>query len=149
METLGTILGVILLVLAVFIIVAVLMQQGKSKGMGAVGGGSGADSFYGKNKGNTWDKKLAKITTICGIVFVVIVLLVYIIQKDINADDYFDDNIGQGETTAAATTAPSTPEGETEPAATDAATEPVSSEGTTEPATEATTEPETSAPANT
>ena len=103
MEILNYVLGGILLVAAIFLIVAVLMQEGKSKGMGAVGGSS-SDSFYGKTKGKTWDKTLSKLTTICGIVFVVIVLVVYIIQKDINSDDYFNENIGGGETTAVETT---------------------------------------------
>ena len=87
------ILGGILLVVAVFLIVAVLMQEGKSKGMGAVSGGS-SDTFFGKTKGKSWDKRLAKITTIVGIVFVVIVLLVYIVQDDADYDKWFEENSG-------------------------------------------------------
>ena len=87
------VLGGILLVAAVFIIIAVLMQQGKSKGMGAVGGGT-ADTFFGKTKGRSIEKTLAKLTTVVGIIFVVIVLVIYIKQPDVSnkADDYFEQN---------------------------------------------------------
>lgn len=92
MGTLDYVLGGILLVAAVFLVVAVLMQQGKSKGLGAVGGGS-SDTFYGKTKGKSWEKTLAKLTTIVGVFFVVIVLLVYIIQDDVDYDKFLDDKL--------------------------------------------------------
>lgn len=91
MNTLDIILGIILLAAAVFLVAAVLMQQGKSKGMGAIGGGS-SDTFFGKTKSKSWEKRLAKYTTIIGIVFVVIVLAVYVIQDDADYDKFFDDN---------------------------------------------------------
>ncbi len=91
MDVLNIVLGVILLIAAIFLIIAVLMQQGKSKGMGAVGGGS-SETFFGKTKSKGWDKKLAKLTTIVGIVFVVIVLAVYVIQDDADYDKFFEDN---------------------------------------------------------
>ncbi|MBQ7968760.1 MAG: preprotein translocase subunit SecG [Clostridia bacterium] len=92
MGTLDYVLGGILLLAAAFLIVAVLMQQGKSKGLGAVGGGS-SDTFYGKTKGKSRDKMLSKLTTIVGIFFVVIVLLVYIVQDDIDYDQILDDKL--------------------------------------------------------
>lgn len=92
MGTLDYVLGGILLVAAVFLVVAVLMQQGKSKGLGAVGGGS-SDTFYGKTKGKSWEKTLSKLTTIVGIFFAVIVLLVYIIQDDVDYDKFLDDKL--------------------------------------------------------
>ena len=91
MSVLDYVLGGILLVAAVFLIIAVLMQEGKSKGIGAVSGGS-ADTFFGKTKSKTWAKTLAKLTTIVGIFFVVVVLLVYIIQDDADYDKFFEDN---------------------------------------------------------
>ena len=91
MEVLNTVLGAILLVAAIFLVVAVLMQEGKSKGMGAIGGGS-SETFFGKNKSKGWEKMLPKLTTIVGIVFVVIVLFVYVIQDDADYDKFFEDN---------------------------------------------------------
>lgn len=74
-----TVLGVILLVFALFLIVSVLMQHGKAKNIsGAIAGG--AETFFGKTKGSTIDKKLSKATTIVAIVFVVLVLVSYLLQ---------------------------------------------------------------------
>lgn len=83
MTTLEIVLGIILLIAAVFLVVAVLMQHGKQKGLsGTIAGG--AETFFGKTKGKTIDKILSKATTIVAIVFVVIVIAVYAIQPDVN-----------------------------------------------------------------
>ncbi len=72
------ILGIVLLVLAVALIALVLMQQGKDKRLsGAIAGGS--DTFYGKSGGAGKDKILSIATTVCAIVFVVIVIAMYLI----------------------------------------------------------------------
>lgn len=74
-------LGIILLLAAVFLVIAVLFQQGKAHGLsGAIAGG--AETFFGKDKGTRIDRLLSRLTTIFGILFVVVVLLVYIIQPD-------------------------------------------------------------------
>ncbi len=86
-----TVLGVILLVFALFLIVSVLMQHGKAKNIsGAIAGG--AETFFGKTKGSTIDKMLSKITTVIAIIFVIIVVVVYIMQ-DTAVEDYksFED----------------------------------------------------------
>lgn len=69
----------VLIALGLFVIVAVLLQQGKSKGglSGTIVGG--VETFYGKEKGMQRDKMLSRITTIAAIVFVVLVLVVYIV----------------------------------------------------------------------
>lgn len=72
-------IGIILIIAAVFLVVAVLMQSGKSHNLsGTIAGG--AETFFGKTKSSTFDKKLAKLTTIISIVFVVLVLVSYLIQ---------------------------------------------------------------------
>ena len=51
--------------------VIVLMQSGKSAGLsGAISGG--AETFLSKGKAKTWDAKLAKLTPIFALVFVVL-----------------------------------------------------------------------------
>ena len=71
-------LGIILLVMAVFLTVAVLIQSGKDKNLsGAIAGG--ADTFFGKTKGNTIDKLLSKITAAVGVIFTLIVIVMYIV----------------------------------------------------------------------
>ncbi|MBQ6614526.1 MAG: preprotein translocase subunit SecG [Clostridia bacterium] len=83
MTTLELVLGIILLVAALFLVIAVLMQHGKQKGLsGTIAGG--AETFFGKQKGKTIDKILSKATTIVAICFVVIVVAMYAIQPDIN-----------------------------------------------------------------
>lgn len=79
MSTLSIVVGILLLVLALFLIVAVLMQQGKSHNLsGAIAGG--AETFFGKSKAQSMNKKLSLVTSIVAIVFVVVVLVLTIIQ---------------------------------------------------------------------
>lgn len=76
-----TVIGIILIVAAVFLIVAVLMQHGKSHNLsGTIAGAS--ETFFGKSKANTLDHKLSIITTIVAIIFVVLVLVVYLISDN-------------------------------------------------------------------
>jgi len=119
-----TVLGVILLVFALFLIISVLMQHGKAKNIsGAIAGG--AETFFGKTKGSTIDKMLSKVTTVVAIIFVVIVIVVYIMQ-DTAVEEYksFEDALNTPTVTDTVdTTADTAAEGATE-AVTEAATEP-------------------------
>lgn len=73
------VIGIILLVFAVFLIVAVLMQQGKAHNLsGTIAGG--AETFFGKSKGQSINKKLSVLTTVVAIVFALLVCTVYIMQ---------------------------------------------------------------------
>lgn len=72
------VLGIILLVVSVFLIAAVLLQQGKSKNLGTITGG--AETFFGKEKGGTIDRILAKLTTVVSVLFVLVVIAVYVFQ---------------------------------------------------------------------
>lgn len=75
---LETVLGIVLLVLAVFLIIAVLLQSGKDKKLsGAIAGG--AETFFGQGKGSKLDKVLPGITTAVSIVFVILVIVMYIV----------------------------------------------------------------------
>ena len=88
MTTAQLVIGIILLVFAVFLIVAVLMQQGKAHNLsGTIAGG--AETFFGKSKAQTLNKKLSVLTTVVAIIFVLLVGTVYVMQdsgKD--ASDY-------------------------------------------------------------
>ena len=76
------VLGSILILCALFLIGAVLMQSGKSHNLsGTIAGG--AETFFGKTKASTIDKKLSRATTIVSIVFVVLVLGFYVAQNSI------------------------------------------------------------------
>ena len=72
-------LGILLLLAALFLIVAVLLQNGKSKGTGVVTGG--AETFFGKNKARSLDGILAKCTAVVAFLFVVTSIVLFIITK--------------------------------------------------------------------
>ena len=84
------IIGGILLAMAVFLVVAVIMQNGKSHNLsGTIAGG--AETFFGKTKGKAMDRLLARWTTIIAIVFVILVLILFIVQEDaFDSDDAFE-----------------------------------------------------------
>ena len=67
----NTIIGVLLIIMAVFLVIAVLMQNSKDHRHGGTVAG-GAETFFGKNKGRTMEAKLVKLTKIIGIGFFVI-----------------------------------------------------------------------------
>ena len=97
MDTVDVVLGIILLVAAVFLIVAVLMQSGKSHRLsGTIAGG--ADTFFGKTKGKTIDRMLSKITAVVAVIFALLVIAVYVIQDDtfVTKDNYIDTGISNG-----------------------------------------------------
>ena len=84
----------VLLAMGAFLIVAVLMQHGKDHGLsGTIAGG--AETFFGKDKGTRIDRMLGKLTTIVGIIFVVIVIVVYVVQPDYSSD-YANVELWQG-----------------------------------------------------
>ena len=70
--------GILLLVMALFLVVAVALQSGKEKGLGGSVAG-GADTFFGNGKNSTRDQKLNLITTIVSAIFVVVVVVMYIV----------------------------------------------------------------------
>ena len=73
-----TILGIILLVLAVGLVALGLMQQGKNKKLsGTIAGGS--ETFFGKSKSGDSNKMLSLVTAIVSIVFVCLVVAMYLI----------------------------------------------------------------------
>ncbi len=80
-------IGIILIISAIFLIIAVLMQQGKNHNLsGAIAGG--AETFFGKSKGSTLDKKLSKLTSIIAVVFTLLVLISYLMQDTVNFSGY-------------------------------------------------------------
>ena len=78
MDTFQIIIGFVLLALAIAISVLVMCQSGNDgKLSGTIAGGS--ETFFGKSKVHTRDKKLSMWTGICSAVFAVAVVVLYII----------------------------------------------------------------------
>ena len=70
MEILRYILMGIFVLLCIVATVLVLLQEGKSQGLGAIAGGS--ESYWGRNKGRSMEGMLVKLTRIFVILFIVI-----------------------------------------------------------------------------
>lgn len=71
--------GIVLILTCIIIVLAVMMQESKSRGMNAITGGDSM-SGYVKGRAQTKEALMDKVTKICGILFFVISLLVCIIS---------------------------------------------------------------------
>lgn len=71
-EVLEIILTILFAIDCVVLTVIVLLQEGKSAGLGALSGAS--DSYWGQNKGRSMEGALVKITRIAAILFVVLAI---------------------------------------------------------------------------
>lgn len=69
MSTLRLILTILYIVDCIFLLIVVLMQEGKSQGLGAIGGGN--DSYWSKNRGRSREGKLVTVTTVSAVLFMV------------------------------------------------------------------------------
>lgn len=70
MEILKIVLTVIFVIDCIALTVVVLLQEGKSQGLGAIAGV--ADSYWGKNKGRSMEGGLVKATTVMAVLFFVL-----------------------------------------------------------------------------
>ena len=73
MEILRYILMGIFVLLCIVATVLVLLQEGKSQGLGAIAGGS--ESYWGRNKGRSMEGNLVKWTKILMVVFFVLAIV--------------------------------------------------------------------------
>ena len=67
-------LTIIMIIISVIMTIVILMQEGKSQGLGAIAG-SNSDTYWGRNKGRTMEGFLVKFTTGLVIVFFVLAIL--------------------------------------------------------------------------
>ncbi len=70
MAILKIVLTVIFILISIALTVIILMQEGKSAGLGAIAGA--ADTYWGKNKGRSMEGMLVKITRILVVAFIVL-----------------------------------------------------------------------------
>ena len=73
MQILRTILTILFVIDCIALTVVVLMQEGKSQGLGAIAGA--ADTYWGKNKGRSMEGGLVKATTVMGVLFFVLAVV--------------------------------------------------------------------------
>lgn len=72
MTVLNTILTVVFIILSIVITVVILMQEGKSAGLGSIAGA--AETYWGKNKGRSMEGMLVKLTRVAVILFFILAL---------------------------------------------------------------------------
>ena len=86
----------VLLLSAVFIIVAVVFQKSADEGLsGTIAGG--AETFFGKQKGKAVDKVLSRVTNIVVVIFIILVVALFLISAS-------DDNASGGSTSSTQST---------------------------------------------
>lgn len=73
MGALRIVLTVIFIIVCIALVVLVLMQEGKSAGLGAISGA--AETYWGKNKGRSMEGQLVKITKILAVSFIVLAII--------------------------------------------------------------------------
>lgn len=78
MGALRIILTVVFIIVCIALIAIVLLQEGKSAGLGAIAGG--AESYWGKNKGRSMEGALVKATKYLVIAFIVLAVVLNINQ---------------------------------------------------------------------
>lgn len=71
------ILTVIFVLICVALTVIVLLQEGKSAGLGSIGGM--AESYWGKNKGRSMEGNLEKFTTFAAVAFMVLAIVLNVL----------------------------------------------------------------------
>ena len=74
-----TVVSIVLILSALFMIVTVLLQSSEGNGIGALSGQS--DSYFSKSKAKTFEAKLALGTKIAAGVFVALSLVMLILTK--------------------------------------------------------------------
>ncbi len=70
MGTVRILLTVIFIFVCIALVVLVLMQEGKSAGLGAISGV--AETYWGKNKGRSMEGLLVKLTKVAAVLFMVL-----------------------------------------------------------------------------
>lgn len=71
------ILSVIFVLICVALSVIVLLQEGKSAGLGSIGGM--AETYWGKNKGRSMEGNLEKFTKFAAVAFLLLALVLNVL----------------------------------------------------------------------
>lgn len=73
MEALRIIVNIIFILVCIALTVLVLMQEGKSAGLGTISGA--AETYWGKNKGRSMEGLLVKITKVLAVLFMLLAVI--------------------------------------------------------------------------
>lgn len=73
MEALKIVITIVFILVCIALTVLVLMQEGKSAGLGSISGA--AETYWGKNKGRSMEGMLVKITKGLAVCFMVLAVI--------------------------------------------------------------------------
>ena len=73
MGTLRMVLTIIFILICIALVILVLMQEGKSAGLGSISGA--AETYWGKNKGRSMEGMLVKITKVLAVSFMLLAVI--------------------------------------------------------------------------
>lgn len=73
MEALRVVINIIFILVCVALTLLVLMQEGKSAGLGSISGA--AETYWGRNKGRSMEGMLVKITKILAVFFMLLAVV--------------------------------------------------------------------------
>ena len=73
MEILRTVINILFILDCIALTVIVLMQEGKSAGLGSISGA--AETYWGRNKGRSMEGMLVKITKILAVFFMLLAVV--------------------------------------------------------------------------
>ena len=73
MGALKIVISIIFIIVCIGLTVLVLMQEGKSAGLGTISGA--AETYWGKNKGRSMEGMLVKITKVLAVLFMVLAVI--------------------------------------------------------------------------
>ena len=73
MGVLKIVLTVLFIIVCLALVVLVLMQEGKSAGLGSISGA--AETYWGRNKGRSMEGMLVKITKILAVFFMLLAVV--------------------------------------------------------------------------
>ncbi len=73
MDILKNIITILFVIDCIALTVVVLLQEGKSAGLGSIAGA--ADTFWGQNKGRSMEGALVKVTRVLAIMFLVLAVV--------------------------------------------------------------------------
>lgn len=76
MEILRVVLTCVFVLICIALTIIVLRQEGKTNGLSALAGGG--ETYWDKNKGRSFEGKLAKFTTILAVAFLIIAVILNI-----------------------------------------------------------------------
>ena len=81
-KVIAEVLIILMTVISIAIIVVVMMQESETGGVSAISGGS-SDTFYGKNKGQSREQILKRVTLILGAIMLVLSVVFFVIKPTV------------------------------------------------------------------